>query len=183
MTESKIHKALLDLEEGLRDVESARNQVERVTMSSTELTEATRLLTKKFAKFIQEFDNHGTVLTQDISNVSDQLSAATVKSIASMREVYSENETQLVECFDTVKDTTEDMVESLNALNTEINEVSHKVRNVDFDQMLKDLILDAQSREEKMQVKLNSLKRFQMLWNIILLIVILACAGLFLILK
>lgn len=135
MNNSTVNQALLDLEEGLKEVDSAKNQVLAVTEQSELLVKAFNNILSTLNSLEKEFDEHGNGFSRQVNEASRGLNSQVQKSLEDMVIVQSDNEQQLKSRLNHLISEIDGHTKKILSFNTEIEKAKEKVQLLDFNQM------------------------------------------------
>jgi uncharacterized protein YoxC len=156
---NELHKALAELETSLKNLDSARKQVEQITLNSDQLNNSTKILLDKVDDFIQTVKDNNDGFSESLLNFKTELDDFFDKN---RKKTVEENKRilELISTFiDTINSSFDDFnnksTQAFNTYNNELKKISTSFQNTTQEQLtsfnetikLISLLIDKQKNE------------------------------------
>lgn len=139
MNNNTVNKALLDLEKGLKEVDSARTQVADVTKQSQELIKAFKDILTTIKSVSKELNERESLLSDEVKNAASELDEHVNSTVALISKANESNKEKLDKSINGSIDALKSLRNEVNNLKSEVRSLSEKTRLVDFNKMLDDV--------------------------------------------
>lgn len=147
MESSNIHKSLLELEGSLKDLQSARTQVNSISVKSEQMLDV-------YTKILHHLESLETKFEIENANLLNQLTQKYEKVSIEISSKSDTLEEKSAKYIDMLSDSYRKVQQKINDLENSVNDAKDKINNTDFNKSLKEF-------ESKLDVINKSILSFQ----------------------
>lgn len=140
MSDNSIHTALLELESELREIESAREQVLAVSSSGQDLINAFASVLRSLSSLESQFNEREANFADELDKSIEKFRQTAQYAMNDLVDFQKENRNKLTKEMDGIFLRFDEFNSRVDGLSITINSTSERVRALDFNQMLSEVL-------------------------------------------